>query len=75
MATKTVYLPITLETESEISDEQAKKLVNQMKYMMDDDFYNRDNMFDNATEFDIPLSDITIGKTKSYTDLAGGTIA
>ena len=46
-----------------------------MKYMMDDDFYNRDNMFDNATEFDIPLSDITIGKTKSYTDLAGGTIA
>lgn len=75
MATKTVYLPITLETESEISDEQAKKLVNQMKYMMDDDFYNRDNMFDNATEFDIPLSDITIGKTKSFTDLAGGTIA
>ena len=75
MATKTVYLPITLETESEISDEQAKKLVNQMKYMMDDDFYNRDNMFDNATEFDIPLSDISIGKTKSYTDLAGGTIA
>lgn len=69
MATKTVYLPITLETESEITDEQAKKLVNQMKYMMDDDFYNRDNMFDNATEFDIPLSDITIGKTKSYTDL------
>ena len=75
MATKTVYLPITLETESEISDEQAKKLVNQMKYMMDDDFYNRDNMFDNATEFDIPLSDITISKTKSFTDLAGGTIA
>lgn len=75
MATKTVYLPITLETESEITDEQAKKLVNQMKYMMDDDFYNRDNMFDNATEFDIPLSDITIGKTKSFTDLAGGTIA
>lgn len=69
MATKTVYLPITLETESEISDEQAKKLVNQMKYMMDDDYYNRDNMFDNATEFDIPLSDITIGKTKSFIDL------
>lgn len=75
MATKTVYLPITLETESEITDGQAKKLVNQMKYMMDDDFYNRDNMFDNATEFDIPLSDISIGKTKSFTDLAGGTIA
>ena len=69
MATKTVYLPITLETESEISDEQAKKLVNQMKYMMDDDYYNRDNMFDNATEFDIPLSDISICKTKSFADL------
>lgn len=69
MATKTVYLPITIETESEISDEQAKKLVNTMKGMMDDDFYNRDNMFDNATEFDIPLSDISIGKTKSFTDL------
>ena len=69
MATKTVYLPITIETESEITDEQAKKLVNTMKYMMDDDFYNRDNMFDNANEFGIPLSDITICKSKSFTDL------
>jgi hypothetical protein len=69
MATKTVYLPITIETKSEISDEQAKNLVNQMKYMLDDDFYNRDNMFDDATEFDIPLRDISIGKTKSFTDL------
>ena len=69
MATKTVYLPITIETKSEISDEQAKNLVNQMKYMLDDDFYSRDNMFDNATEFDIPLRDISIGKTKSFTDL------
>lgn len=69
MATKTVYIPITLETGSEISDEQAKKLVNEMKYMMDDDFYNRDNMFDNATEFDIPLCNISIGKTKSLTDI------
>lgn len=75
MATKTVYLPITIETETEITDEQAKKLVNGMKYMMDDDFYNRDNMFDNANEFGIPLSDITICKSKSFTDIAGGTIA
>jgi len=69
MATKTVYLPINLETESEISDEQAKELVNTMKDMMDDDFYNRDNMYDNATEFGISLSSITILKSKSYTDL------
>ena len=69
MATKTVYLPINLDTESEISDEQAKKLVNTMKSMMDDDFYNRDNMFDNATELGISLSDITIFKSKSYSDL------
>lgn len=69
MATKTVYLPINLKTESEISDEQAKKLVDTMKDMMDDDFYNQDNMYDNATEFGISLSDITILKSKSYTDL------
>ena len=69
MATKTVYLPINLETESEISDEQAKEIVNTMKDMMDDNFYNRDNMYDNASEFGISLSGITILKSKSYTDL------
>lgn len=69
MATKTVYLPITIETETEITDKQAKKLINTMGDMMDEDFYNRDNMFDNASEFGIPLSDITICKSKSFTDL------
>lgn len=67
MATKTVYLPITIETESEISYEHAKKLVNMMKSMMDDEIM--DNMFDNAIKYGVPLIDISIGKTKSFTDL------
>ncbi len=69
MATKTVYLPITIETEDEISDAQAKKLVNTMKEMLDDDFYNRDNMFDNAMEFDIPLANIKILKSLSINEI------
>lgn len=69
MATKTIYLPIILETESEISDARAKQLVNTMKSMLDDDFYNRDNMFDNAEEFKISLSDITICKARSFGDI------
>lgn len=69
MATKTVYLPITIETEDEISDAQAKELINTMKEMLDDDFYNRDNMFDNAMEFDIPLANIKILKSLSINEI------
>ena len=69
MASKTVYLPITIETEDEISDSQAKELVNTMKEMLDDDFYNRDNMFDNAMEFDIPLTNIKILKSLGFNEI------
>lgn len=40
-----------------------------MKDMLDDDFYNRDNMFDNAIEFDIPLANIQILKSMSINEI------
>lgn len=55
MATKTVYLPITLETESEISDEQAMDVAKKIQEMIMDGYFNEDSVYDHANSQQISL--------------------
>ena len=70
MASKTVYIPVTFDTEEEITDEQAMNLADTITAMLDDDFYNGDNVFDNATEFGIDMNKLKFGDSLTYSELA-----
>ena len=50
MAKQTVYIPVEIETVTEIDSEQAQAIANSIVSQINDDFYNRDNVFDNASE-------------------------
>ena len=50
MAKQTVYIPVEIETATEIDAEQAQAIANSIVSQVNDDFYNRDNVFDNASE-------------------------
>lgn len=50
MAKQTVYIPVEIETATEIDSEQAQAIANSIVSQINDDFYNRDNVFDNASE-------------------------
>ncbi len=50
MAKQTVYIPVEIETATEIDAEQAQEIANSIVSQVNEDFYNRDNVFDNASE-------------------------
>lgn len=50
MAKQTVYIPVEIETATEIDSEQAIAIANSIVSQIDDGFYNRDNVYDEASE-------------------------
>ena len=50
MAKQTVYIPVEIETATEIDSEQAVEIANSIVSQIDDGFFNRDNVFDAASE-------------------------
>lgn len=53
--TKTVYIPVTIKAKDDISDDQAIDVANSIVAMVQDGFFNEDNVFDAATEAHVEL--------------------
>ena len=52
---KTVYLPVTLKSQGDITDEQAINIGNSIAAMLQDGFFSVDNVYDAAEETDVEL--------------------
>lgn len=70
--TQTVLLPITIESESEISDEHAKQLIKQLKKVMDpaDESETLKRVIDAATEIKKSLTGISVWEVMTSADNA-----
>ena len=60
MTTKTVYIPVTITSEGELTDSQAEDIGNEIVAMLRDGFYCNDNVWDAATEADVMMTGFKI---------------
>lgn len=60
MTTTTVYIPVALKTETEITQAQACDIASAISSMIRSGFYCIDNVYDAATECGVELNDVTV---------------
>lgn len=65
---KTVYIPVQIETASEITDSQAKKIANAIVDQINDGFFNTDNVYDESSEVTGDYDTLVNFKLKRSTD-------
>ena len=65
---KTVYIPVQIETATEITDFQAKKIANAIVDQVNDGFFNTDNVYDESSEVIGDYDTLVNFKLKRSTD-------